>query len=209
MKTRSILRLWRRVAGMGLLLFLMLTPLQSVYAQQPLGEAGGEGALHEEPPPHRDGEIRERVHERIRAARDQHLTKRLALEEEEAKALFELLDAFEREEIKARRARQDIRRRLRSALDTSTDDATLRALSEEMIQAEDALHTLRRARFEETAKALSAKQQAQLLVALPEFERKVRRLIRKARRKEKGGRGGRGKGRKNRRPKHRPFNGPR
>lgn len=91
-------------------------------------------------------------------------------------------------------------RALRRALKKGAPQATIDELTENIVSNRRALHELKFQQFDAASQELSSEKKAKLLIFLPEFERKVRRALKKEARKDRDHNRRRGrKGRRGRR----------
>jgi hypothetical protein len=128
-------------------------------------------------------ELLERLRERIRIMRAWRLTDALALDEPTALRLFEHLDAYDVRIYEQQDALAELGRRLQARLaETSPNEAELRLLIEEITAAHLRIEALRVELVRDSRAFLSAREQAALMLFLPDFDRQIQQLVREVRR---------------------------
>lgn len=141
---------------------------------------------------------RERVKEKIERAKLDFLAEQLALTDSEKEGLSALLESQADSEKTAQKRVRKARRALAEGLERdSTSDEELQTLVGELESAKEAMETARRAIFDEAKEILPVRKHAKLVLALPAFQKKMEKLVKKARQMGKKGEGKRGKGKKN------------
>lgn len=141
------------------------------------------------PDPSATASRREDIKKKIRAMRAYTLTEELGLDEATAGKLFPVLAKWDDVTDKLLAQRVDLTRQLRSAGQLAPKAAE--RLIDDAIANQRAFWDLEEKRLAEIRKILSPAQTAQLLVVLPQFERRIQNQLRKAITKA----GGRGRGR--------------
>ena len=138
------------------------------------------------PPPPDDEETRERVEERIRIMRAWRLTEALELEEDVALQLFTLLDDFDTRMAPEQAALGESGQQLRSMLDEgSGTDEEIAALLAGIMETHLRLEQLRIDLIASSGAFLSPRQQAALMLFLPDFDRQIREMVRDTRRQRR------------------------
>lgn len=151
---------------------------------------------------------RERVEERVRIMRAWRLTEILSLDEGTALALFELLDTYDQEVLPTQAALGQHARSLRQMLsDGSGSDAEITELTNSIMESHLRMEQAKIDLIESSASVLDPRQQAILMLFLPEFDREVRQAARELRRGRRGE--GPGPGVEGERPGPGEFRGPR
>ena len=138
----------------------------------------------------------EKATERVRVLRAMKIAEHFDLEEDTEKRLLEVLDTYDEKLIQGHRSLHKERRSLRRAMrDEETSDAEIERRRKSIIKASRALEDLRYERLEKASALLGPRDRVKLMVFLPKFEKKVRKVVREARGK---------KGRKNKRKRRGP-----
>ena len=135
------------------------------------------------PPPPDNQETRERVEERIRIMRAWRLTEALELEEGVALRLFALLDEFDAQVAPEQARLEENAQQLREMLSSgSGTDAEIAALLTRIMETHLRLENLRVDLIVSSGTFLSPRQQAALMLFLPDFDRQIRDMVRETRR---------------------------
>lgn len=121
---------------------------------------------------------REEIKKKIRTMRAYTLTEALALDEATAGKLFPVLAKWDDVTEKLLAQRVDLTRQLRSS--TTLAPKAVDKLIDEALANQRAFWDLEDKRLTELRKILSPAQTAQLLVELPQFERKIQNQLRRA-----------------------------
>lgn len=187
------------VATAGLLFGLV----SILSAQQPDQPPAGPPGLN----PQLEGDsARERVAERIRIMRAWRLTEVLELDQDTALELFALLDTHDAlirpEEAQLEQNARNLRQLLSAG---DGDDEELSELTRAITQGHLRIEQLRVELINDSAGFLDPRQQAALMLFIPDFDREVRSMIRETRRQRRG-QGPRGEGLRGDGP---PGDGPR
>ena len=131
-------------------------------------------------------EGREQVQERIRVMRAWRLTEVLELDDQTGIALFELLDeldsTLEPQQNQMRELGQELRTHLSEG---SGSDEEIANLVEELMNTHLGIEQLRVETIQSAAEILTPRQQATLMLFLPEFDREVRQMVREVRRERR------------------------
>lgn len=138
------------------------------------------GVAEAQPPgqtPSTQNNRREAIKKKIRIMRGNTLTVELHLDEPAANKLFPLLARYDDELDKLLEQKVALARRLREA---KAGDSGVDKLVDEAVANQKALWGSEEHRLQELRKILTPVQVAKLLVALPEFERKIQNQLRKA-----------------------------
>ncbi|MCA9563758.1 MAG: hypothetical protein KC561_09730 [Myxococcales bacterium] len=137
----------------------------------------------EQPTPEEIEEQREALRERIRVMRAWRLTETLELSEEDGLPLFDRLDTYD-ETVQPLQARlEELGRELRDALQSETaSDEDIAALTDEIMTTHLLIEEARVDAIRGTGDILSSRQQALLMLFLPEFDREIRENARQVRR---------------------------
>ena len=118
------------------------------------------------------------------------LTEHLELDEATAVSLFARLDAHDEQVIPVRQALEQAARELRRMLrDDSGTDAEVDTLMNQIMDAHVEIERSRVELVRGTGDILTARQQASLMLFLPEFDREVRRMIHDFRSERRRGEG--------------------
>lgn len=164
-----------------------------------------------EPPP--DGELpdppareemteaeRHRIQERIRIMRAWQLTEALELDETTAIQLFDFLDerdvAQEEAQVQLRTSSRELRQLLESG---EGSDERVAELLEQIISTHLSIEEMRASMVRDASSILSPRQQAGLMLFLPEFDRRIQQMVRQVRRERRQG-GDEPRPRRDRRP---------
>ena len=110
---------------------------------------------------------------------------RLDLTDAQADALDTLIESHDAERRKLKKAQKKAKKRLRSVIANSSDEAELKTAADEFRAATEALDKQKFELIDDAAEFLSVEQQAKLVLAMPEFHRKVRKAMKKAKKKKK------------------------
>jgi hypothetical protein len=178
-----------RVFLCGLLVVLLTAALGSstLLAQPGPPPGGGPGTGADEVA----AEMRERLRERIRVMRAWRLTEALALDEATALRLFDHLDAFDARIYAEQDALAALGRRLQEQLSApSPDGPEIRALVEQITSTHLRIEQLRVELVRESGALLEPRQQAALMLFLPDFDQQIQQLVRDVRRPPQGRRRG-------------------
>lgn len=160
---------------------LLIVP--NLVAQEPGPPPPPHPPGEEGPPPPDDEETRERVEERIRIMRAWRLTEALELEEDVALQLFALLDDFDARMAPEQAALGENGQQLRSMLhDGSGADEEIATVLASIMETHLRLEQLRIDLIESSGAILSPRQQAALMLFLPDFDRQIREMVRETRR---------------------------
>jgi len=132
------------------------------------------------PPPRMGDEMRAKIEHRIKTMRAMFLTEALDLDEPTAKKLFAVLDRYDEKRKVLMAEREGLMRDLRKVSGKATD-AEVDALIEKIGANRLAEEKLNLSVLADVKPVLTAEQRAKLVMALPRFYAKVRKLIREAR----------------------------
>lgn len=137
----------------------------------------------------RGGGRKERIKQRIRAMRIAVLVEELDLDEETTGKLMPILAKYDDEFTKLAQEKQDL---LKAAQDATADkdDKKIDQAIDDLVKNQRARWDLDEKRFAEIRKVLTPAQAAQILVVLPEIDRRILQAARGAGRKALGGGGG-------------------
>ncbi len=153
---------------------------------------------------------RERVEERVRIMRAWRLTEVLSLDQDTAVELFELLDTYDQEVLPTQALLGLNARQLRQMLsDGSGSDEEITELTNTIMQSHLRMEQAKIDLIESSSSVLDPRQQAILMLFLPEFDREVRQAARELRRGRRGDRPGPEAGEDGERPGPGEFRGPR
>lgn len=129
-------------------------------------------------PKDRRAEVEKRMQEVVHKV----LTEKVGLDEKKADKVAELLKKDREAQRKLRGEMRESRKELKKLLDADSNDQ--KAYSKAMAalrKSRDDLHKLQNKHFQALSKELTPKQQAKLFQAMQQFQRKLRRALRKHR----------------------------
>jgi Spy/CpxP family protein refolding chaperone len=132
------------------------------------------------PSPPMADEMRAKIEHRIKTMRAMFLTEALDLDEPTSKKLFAVLDRFDEKRKALMAEREGLMRELRKVASKATD-AEVDALIEKIGANRLAEEKLNLSVLTDVKPVLTAEQRAKLVMALPRFYAKMRKLIREAR----------------------------
>ena len=134
--------------------------------------------------------MRAEVERKVQTFVTVELATRLGLDE---KAALQLSTAFKSHRARKEAARDKMRAEysaLKELLEAGSDDRALQAQTEKVVAANGVAHGPDATLFADTRKFLSAEQQARLVLALPDVQRQVHRMMKRARGRTHGRGGG-------------------
>jgi hypothetical protein len=144
------------------------------------------------PPPggvHGDGEMRERIQQKVQTYLTVELSTRLGLDQAKSMKLSESIKSLmQKRQVNRQRLREEAQK-LRALVNNKASDADVKKQLDVVIGAagrDDMIHDF----VQETGKYLTATEQAKLALAMPEVMRDMKRMMRDARGKRGGGVGG-------------------
>ena len=130
-----------------------------------------------------------KVLEKLHVVRSIKLAEALELDEETQRTLEDHLKSYDKKMFEAEQAFRGSMRRLRKALRKGGSDDALNALSDEVLERRRVLNNLRIERMTAAGKNLTGQQRARLLIFMPNFEKRVRKSLRKMTRGKVNGEG--------------------
>jgi len=137
--------------------------------------------------------MRTEVERKVQTFVTVELATRLGLDEKEALKLSAAFKAHRERKAQAREKMHAEYSALKDLLDKSgTPDSALRAQTQKVLAAKGTTHGPDDTLFVDTKKFLSAQQQARLVLALPDVQREVHRMMKRARGRHGGKAGQRG-----------------
>lgn len=139
----------------------------------------------------RRAEIRERVQGKIQSYLTVELASRAGLDQSKSVQLGTAIKAQMERKQKAHQARKAQVQKLRDLLDSKSPDAAVKAQLKLVMDAGP--QGDRQALLDDTARFLTATEQAKVMLALPEVMKDARRLVREARGERRRGGGGGGR----------------
>lgn len=132
-------------------------------------------------------QMRAEVERKVQTFITVELASRLGLDEAKALKLAGAFKAHRERETKERAAMRGEYRKLKELLEGDAKDAALRAQTKKVIAAVRTKKAPDDELFKDTAKFLTPKQQAMLVLSLPEVMRETHRMMKRARRGRRGG----------------------